>query len=149
MILFNVTINTPYANLLSGFVYSYVFFSLFMQMSISGAKKVKIMDKESTSDSVEVQSITYLKTISSEERHSISPFGKPNVILTVENVEFHLQKEHLIAESPVFEKMLKSDLTDLEIRQIPLPGKTIYPFVDFLRFLTPGINNELNGNTNM
>ena len=148
MILFNVTLNTPYANLLSGVVYSYGFF-LFMQMSFSGAKKVKITDKESTSDSVEVQSITYLETISSEKRHSISPFGKPNVILTVENVEFHLQKKHLIAESPVFEKMLKSDLTDLGIRKIPLPGKTIYPFVEFLRFLTPGIKYKLQGNTKM
>ena len=116
-----------------------------MQMSFSGAKKIKI------SDSDEDQSIVYLETIatSSEERPSISPFGKPNVILTVENVELHLQKEHLIAESPVFKQMLTSYITDLGIRQIPLPGKTIYPFVDFLRFLTPGINYELNGNTKM
>jgi hypothetical protein len=55
-------------------------------------------------------------------------------MFTVENLELHLQKEHLIAESPVFEQMLKSDLTDLGIRQIPLPGRTIYPFGDFLRF---------------
>jgi hypothetical protein len=32
---------------------------------------------------------------------------------------------------------------------IPLPGRAIYPFVDFLRFLTPGIYYELDGNTKM
>ena len=101
----------------------------------------------SDSDDDQIQSIPDLETTSSEERHLISPFGKANVILTVENVELHLQKEHLIAESPVFKQMLKSDLTDLGIRQIPLPGKTIYPFVDFLRFLTHAIYYELDGNT--
>ena len=125
-----------------------------MQISLSKAKTLEIMEKESTSvgsdsDDDQMQSIPDIETTSSEERHLISPFGKANVIFTVENVELHLQKEHLIAESPVFEQMLKSDLTDLGIRQIPLPGKTIYPFVDFLRFLTPGIYYELNGNTKM
>ena len=71
------------------------------------------------------------------------------MILTVENLELHLQKEHLIAESPVFEQTLKSDFMNLGITQLPLPGRTIYPFVDFLRFLTPGINYELDGNTKM
>ena len=33
--------------------------------------------------------------------------------------------------------------------QIPLPGRAIYPFVDFLRFLTPGIYYGLDGNTKM
>ena len=117
-------------------------------MSLSEVKKLKVMEKESSIDSDDVQSISDLETISSEKRPLISPFDKPNVILTVENVELHLQKEHLIAESPVFEQMLTSDSTDA-IRQFPLPGKTIYPFVDFLRFLTPGINYELNGNTKM
>ena len=120
-----------------------------MQMSLFEVKKLKVMEKESSIDSDDVQSISDLETISSEKRPLISPFDKPNVILTVENVELHLQKEHLIAESPVFKQMLTSDFTDLGIRQIPLPGKTIYPFVDFLRFLTPGINYELNGNTKM
>jgi hypothetical protein len=109
----------------------------------------KLPTSDSDDDQIHVQSIPDIETTSSEERHLISPFGKPNVIFTIENVELHLQKEHLIAESPVFEQMLKSDLTDLGIRQIPLHGRTIYPFVDFLRFLTPGINYELNGNTKM
>jgi hypothetical protein len=52
----------------------------------------------SDSDDDQIQSIPDLETTSSEERHLISPFGKANVILTVENVELHLQKEHLIAE---------------------------------------------------
>lgn len=122
-----------------------------MQMSFSKAKTLEFMGEESTSDSDDdqMQSVPDLETTSIEERHLISPFGKPNVILKVEDVELHLQKEHIIAESPVFEQMLKSDLTDLGIRQIPLPGNTIYPFVDFLRFLTPGIYYELDGNTKM
>ena len=120
-----------------------------MQISLSKAKTLEIMENVSTSDSDDDQDIPDIETISSEERHLISPFGKPNVILKVEDVELHLQKEHLIAESPVFEQMLKSDLTDLGIREIPLPGNTIYPFVDFLRFLTPGIYYELDGNTKM
>ena len=118
-----------------------------MQMSLSKAKTFEIMEKESTSESDDDQNIPDIETISSEERHLVSPFGKPNVIFTVENLEFHLQKEHLIAESPVFEQMLKSDFMNLGITQIPLPGRTIYPFVDFQRFLTPGINYELDGNT--
>jgi hypothetical protein len=54
------------------------------------------MEKESTSESDDDQNIPDIETISNEERHLISPFGKPNVIFTVENLELHLQKEHLL-----------------------------------------------------
>jgi hypothetical protein len=93
-------------------------------MSLSKAKTFEIMEKESTSESDDDQNIPDIETISSEERHLISPFGKPNVIFTVENLELHLQKEHLTAESPVFEQMLNSDFMNLGITQIPLPGRT-------------------------
>ena len=52
------------------------------------------MEEESIfdSDDDQMQSVPDLETISSQERHLISPFGKPNVILKVEDVELHLQK---------------------------------------------------------
>ncbi|VDI02816.1 Hypothetical predicted protein [Mytilus galloprovincialis] len=79
-----------------------------------------------------------------------SPFKESNIAFVFGKRKLHLQKEHLIAVSPVFEAMFSSKFLEGSLTEIPLPDKKIshfVHFVHFLRYLSPGFLDELTEDT--
>lgn len=59
-------------------------------------------------------------------------FSLSDVILVVEGFKLHVHKQVLTEKSPVFKRMLKSDFKEKHQKEIPLPGKRIKDFEEFL-----------------
>ncbi|XP_071150714.1 BTB and MATH domain-containing protein 38-like [Mytilus edulis] len=88
-----------------------------------------------------------LEELTSHERYLASPFTKQNVALVFGNSKLYVQKELLIAVSPVFKAMFSSSILEGSKEEIPLPGKQLSHFVLFLRYLAPGFDDEFSGDT--
>lgn len=86
-----------------------------------------------------------LEELTSNEQDLASPFTQQNVGLVFGNKKIFVQKELLIAVSPVFKAMFSSSFLEGSKEEIPLPGKKLSHFVLFLRYLTPGFDDELSG----
>ncbi|CAC5418954.1 unnamed protein product [Mytilus coruscus] len=84
-----------------------------------------------------------LEELTSHERDLASPFTKQNVGLVFGNSKLYVQKEFLIAVSPVFKAMFSSSFLEGSKGEVPLPGKKLSHFVLFLRYLAPGFDDEL------
>ncbi|CAC5397309.1 unnamed protein product [Mytilus coruscus] len=84
-----------------------------------------------------------LEELTSHERDLASPFTKQNVGLVFGNSKLYVQKELLIAVSPVFKAMFSSSFLEGSGKEVPLPGKKLSHFVLFLRYLAPGFDDEL------
>lgn len=82
-----------------------------------------------------------------ENQKRLSVFAPHDLIIKIENTKLHVNKEQLMAESPVFEKMFTSDFKEKDQQEIQLDGKDPKSFVDFLRCTLPGINEELTDRT--
>lgn len=54
-----------------------------------------------------------------------------DVILEVEGMHLHARKQVLADNSPVFERMFKSDFKEKDLTKIPLPGKKFKDIVEF------------------
>lgn len=66
-------------------------------------------------------------------RHCFSePWVDSDVILVVENEKFHVHRQILSLNSPVFEAMFKSQFKEATANEIPLPGKKPNEVLDFL-----------------
>lgn len=76
-----------------------------------------------------------------------SPFNEPNVAFVFEERKLYVEKEQLIAVSPVFEAMFSSKFKEGSEKEIPLPGKNLNHFVRFLRYLCPEFDDELTDDT--
>ncbi|XP_063411486.1 uncharacterized protein LOC134694406 [Mytilus trossulus] len=94
------------------------------------------------------------RSYSSEDEESIdlradlaSPFNEPNVAFVFEERKLYVEREQLIAVSPVFEAMFSSKFKEGSKKEISLPGKNINHFVRFLRYLCPGFDDELTEDT--
>lgn len=59
-------------------------------------------------------------------------FLPPDVILEVEGIKLYVRKQVLADNSPVFKRMLESDFKEKHQKEIPLPGKRIKDFEEFL-----------------
>ncbi|XP_062590743.1 kelch-like protein 3 [Saccostrea cucullata] len=59
-------------------------------------------------------------------------FPPTDVILEVEGVDLHLNKQVLIDNSPVFKAMFESDFSEKYKERVPLPEKKYSDFVNFL-----------------
>lgn len=59
-------------------------------------------------------------------------FSPSDVILVVEGFKLHVHKQLLTDNSPVFKRMLESDFKEKHQKEIPLPGKRIKDFEEFL-----------------
>ncbi|XP_052069164.1 uncharacterized protein LOC127708345 [Mytilus californianus] len=77
----------------------------------------------------------------------LSLFAQHDLIIKIENTKLHVNKEQLMAESPVFEKMFTSDFKEKDKQEIELEGKDLNSFVDFLRCTLPGIDEKLTDKT--
>lgn len=86
-----------------------------------------------------------LEELTSNEQDLASPFTQQNVGLVFGNKKIFVQKELLIAVSPVFKAMFSPLFLEGSKEEVPLPGKKLSHFVLFLRYLTPGFNDELSG----
>ncbi|XP_052069031.1 uncharacterized protein LOC127708228 [Mytilus californianus] len=87
----------------------------------------------------------YTDEIDSQKRLSL--FAQHDLIIKIENTKLHVNKEQLMAESPVFEKMFTSDFKEKDKQEIELDGKDLNSFVDFLRCTLPGIDEKLTDKT--
>ena len=66
-------------------------------------------------------------------RHCFSePWEDSDVILVVENEQFHVHRLILSMNSPVFKAMFKSQFKEATAKKIPLPGKKPNEVLDFL-----------------
>lgn len=65
------------------------------------------------------------------------PWSLSDVILVVEDVEFHVHKGVLAMCSPVFELMFTSNFKEKEAKKIPLPDKTSDEIKELLLVLYP------------
>ncbi|XP_071131370.1 uncharacterized protein [Mytilus edulis] len=74
----------------------------------------------------------------------VSAFAEHDLVIKIANTKLHVNKDQLITESPVFEKMLKSELKE---KDVELEGKDIKTFVDFLRCTLPGFDEEVTDKT--
>ncbi|XP_052079256.1 uncharacterized protein LOC127717589 [Mytilus californianus] len=84
-----------------------------------------------------------LQKLTSQEINLASPFNEQNIALVFGESKLYVQKEHLIAVSPVFETMFSSKFLEGSLKEIPLPNKKLSHFVHFLRYLSPGFDDEL------
>lgn len=78
-------------------------------------------------------------------RNSLPHFKESNIAFVFGKRKLHLQKEHIIAVYPVFEAMFSSKFLEGSLKEIPLPDKKINHFIHFLRYLSPGFEDELTG----
>lgn len=68
-------------------------------------------------------------------------FSPSDVTLVVEGFKLHIHKQLLIDNSPVFKRMLESDFKEKHQKEIPLPGKRIKDFEEFLwTYINPDID---------
>ncbi|CAC5418961.1 unnamed protein product [Mytilus coruscus] len=88
-----------------------------------------------------------LEELTSYEENLASPFNEPNITLVFGKRKLYLQKEHIIDVSPVFEAMFSSKFLEGSMKEIPLPDKKLSHFVHFLRYLSPGFEDELTEDT--
>ncbi|PFX33781.1 kelch-like protein 24 isoform X2 [Stylophora pistillata] len=66
-------------------------------------------------------------------RHHFSePWGDSDVVLVVEDEKFHVHRQILSLNSPVFRAMFKSQFKEATVNEIPLPGKKAHGVLDFL-----------------
>ena len=67
-------------------------------------------------------------------KHRFSePWEDSDVILVVEDENFHVHRLILSMNSPVFKAMFKSQFKEATANEIPLPGKKASEVLDFLK----------------
>lgn len=65
---------------------------------------------------------------------AISPFNNNNLTIKTMEGTLHVNKEQLMAASPVFHKMLTANFKEKKDQVINLPDKSAIAFAHFLRF---------------
>lgn len=103
----------------------------------------RVIDDTSCED--EDDSDEDFEEIKIDDESLASPFNEPNIVFVFDKRKLFLQKEHLIAVSPVFETMFSSKFLEGSMIEIPLPDKKHSHFVHFLRYLSPGFEDVLTG----
>ncbi|XP_071148033.1 BTB and MATH domain-containing protein 38-like [Mytilus edulis] len=98
-------------------------------------------------DEVSTDSVEDLEKLTSREKNLASPFNEPNIALVFGTSKVYVQRDHLIDVSPVFEAMISSKFLEGSLKEIPLPGKKLSHFIHFLRYLSPGFEDELTEDT--
>lgn len=88
------------------------------------------MDMEDTNQDISVEESP---KIHPTEMKPPTLFLPHDVILEVEGMHLHVRKQVLADNSPVFERMFKSDFKEKDLTKIPLPGKKFKDIVEFLR----------------
>ncbi|CAC5402672.1 unnamed protein product [Mytilus coruscus] len=81
------------------------------------------------------------------EKRRLSVFAEHDLVIKIANTKLHVNKEQLIAESPVFEKMLADQSKEKDQHEIELDGKNLNDFVDFLRCTLPGTDDQVTDKT--
>jgi hypothetical protein len=71
------------------------------------------------------------------EQKKVTDFPPTDIILEVEGIDLHLNKEVLINNSDVFKAMLDGEFREKYEQKIPLPEKKYEDFVKFLRTFYP------------
>ena len=75
--------------------------------------------------------------LSPEKNVFSSPWKKSDVVLVVEDTEFHVHRSILTMQSPVFEAMLDGHFKEASQDKITLEGKTSEDMFHFLKLLYP------------
>lgn len=81
------------------------------------------------------------------EKRRLSVFAEHDLVIKIANTRLHVNKDQLIAESPVFEKMLAKQPKEKDQQEIELNGKNLNDFVDFLRCTLPGTDDQVTDKT--
>ncbi|XP_022789575.1 BTB and MATH domain-containing protein 36-like isoform X2 [Stylophora pistillata] len=98
-------------------------------MASSVTEETECKVENSAVDEVTVQDAQEKEKV----RHCFSePWVDSDVILVVENEKFHVHRQILSLNSPVFEAMFKSQFKEATANEIPLPGKKPNEVLDFL-----------------
>ncbi|XP_052069163.1 uncharacterized protein LOC127708344 [Mytilus californianus] len=77
------------------------------------------------------------------KKRRMSVFAEHDIVIKIANTKLHVNKDQLIAESPVFEKMLAKQSKEKDQQEIELDGKNLNDFVDFLRCTLPGTDDQM------
>lgn len=101
--------------------------------------------RSGSDDELSTDSVEDLEKLTSREKKLASPFNEPNITLVFGTSKLYVQRDHLIDVSPVFEAMFSSKFLEGSLKEIPLPGKKLSHFVQFLRYLSPGFEDQLTG----
>lgn len=88
------------------------------------------MDMEDTNQDASVEESPEIHTT---EMKPPTLFLPHDVILEVEGMQLHVCKQMLADNSPVFERIFKSEFQEKDLKKIPLPGKKFKEVVEFLR----------------
>ncbi|VDI26612.1 Hypothetical predicted protein [Mytilus galloprovincialis] len=75
-----------------------------------------------------------------EEERSLSAFHFPDLTIKVGNEKLYVNRDQLMAESPVFRTMLTGNFKEKNAREIELPDKDTTTFALFLRHTLPGFD---------
>lgn len=77
---------------------------------------------------------------------AIAPFNNNDLTIKTNKGTLQVNKEHLMAASPVFHKMLTANFKEKGAQVINLPDKSPITFAHFLRHTLPGFDGiELTG----
>ena len=72
------------------------------------------------------------------------PWAHSDIVFVVEGSKVYANKTILSMWSPVLEAMFTSDFKEKKAAEIPLPGKTLEPFVELMGVVHPP-NKEIDG----
>lgn len=103
-----------------------------------GAETVEIAELNAVKSITNDEEIVEKGNDSSDEKrekarhHFSEPWEDSDVILVVENENFHVHRLILSMNSPVFKAMFKSQFKEATANEIPLPGKNVKGVLDFL-----------------
>jgi hypothetical protein len=80
-----------------------------------------------------------------ESERRLMAFSEQDLVQKIENTKLHVSKDQLMKESAVFDRMLTSDFKENDQKEIELDGKNLNNFVDFLRCIMPGVDEDVTG----
>lgn len=84
-----------------------------------------------------------------EEERSLSAFHFPDLTIKVGNEKLYVNRDQLMAESPVFRTMLTGNFKEKNAREIELPDKDTTTFALFLRHTLPGFDGLILSGTTL
>lgn len=104
-----------------------------------------VNDDTSSEEEGSTDSEERFEHLTSREKILASPFNEPNIAFVFGTSKLYTHKDYLIDISPVFKAMFSSTFLEGSVKEIPLPGKKISHFLHFLRYLSPGFEDDLTG----
>lgn len=131
-----------------------------MSYVADGKKKNVINDEQTSGDESEeidisddeigeksnLKQIIKPKFIGAAEKR-LSAFAEHDLVIKIENKSLHVNKDQLMAASPVFKEMITPVANGTSENELQIDGKDVNTFVDFLRCTLPGFDENMTDKT--